>query len=202
VDLTNLVGTIGGLFQNFQAAGIAEQGYAMQAQSARIGGEIAAGGALLSAAGYRESAKAVAGSTAFNLGVDNLNTQRQLKAMSRQYQRITSQQIAQTAANGVLITGKSALMLRNEVADTVGRNFLDVKIDASNKRKAAIYESEVKQTQLENQARASEYQAAAERVMAANRAAEAEYQGEISAYSAKRKAFDAVPTIMSQLFQQ
>ncbi len=202
MDLQNLMGSLGGLFQNFQAADMAEQGFAMQAQSARIGGEIAAGGALLSAAGYRESAKAVRGATAFNLGVDTLNTQRQLKAMSRQYQRVVSQQIAQTAANGVLITGKSALMLRNEVADVVGRNFIDLKIDASNKRKATIYESQVKQTQLENQARASEYQAAAERVMAANRAAEAEYQGEIASYSAKKKAFDAVPTIMSQLFQQ
>ncbi len=202
MDLNNLIGTLGGLFQNFQAAGIAQQGYQMEAESARIGGEIAAQGALLSAAGYRQSALAVRGATVFNLGVDDLNTQRQLKAMSRQYQRVVSNQIAQTAANGVLITGKSALMLRNEAADMVGTQFIDVKLDAQNKRKATIYQSEVQQTQLENQARAAEYQAAAERVMAANRAAQAEYQGEVASFGASQKMWQGAGTIMSELFQQ
>lgn len=198
-DFTNLLGSLGGLFQSFQAAGIAQQGAAMQAQSAIIGGEIAAQGALMSAAGYRQSAVAVQQATTFNLGVEYINTQRQLKATSRQFQRVTSAQLGQMAATGAYVTSKSALMLRNEAADAFSTAFLDIRVDAENRRRAAIFESGVKQTQLENQARAAEYQAAAERVMAANRAAEATYAGEVQAFGATQKAFQAIPTLLSQL---
>jgi murein L,D-transpeptidase YcbB/YkuD len=200
-DFQNIAGMLGGLILNFQAADIAQKGADYQASTYRIGGDIAATGALLSAGGYRASAQAVQGAAAFNLGIDDLNTQRQLDAVSRQYQRTISSQIAQAASSGISVTGRSAILLRNEAADSFGNQFIDLKIDAENKRRSVIYESNVKQTQLENQARAEEYQAAAARVTAANQAQEAAYQGKIASSQAEGKAIRSIPTLLSALVE-
>lgn len=183
---------ISGLFKTFQSASLMSSAASAQAASIRTGGEIAAQGALLSAAGYRESIKAVQGATEFNLGVDSLNLQRQLSATSRQFQRTVGKQLNQQATTGISVTSKSFLQLRSEASNIFGTAMLNMKVDAENKRRATIFESQVKQTNLENQARAAEYRAEAERVMAANRAAQAEYQGDVAAFKGISKAFTSI----------
>lgn len=190
--------SLSGLFQQFQAANMISSAASAQAGTIRTGGEIAAQGALMSAAGFRESAKALQGATQFNLSIQEMNLNRQLKSASRQSQRLLGRQTVQVAATGLATTSKSFLMLRNEALDTTYRGMLNLKVDAENRRRSTIFESQVKMVNLENQARASEYRAQAERVMAANRAAEAEFQGEVAQFKAMRQGIKAIPTLLGQ----
>lgn len=201
VDTTNLIGSIAGIAQQFQAASMINSAAQAQAQSIRIGGDIAAQGSLLTAQGYRYSAQSVADATKFNLAIDKTNLQRQLKATSRQFSRLIGQQLSSQAASGANVGSKSFLQLRNEALDVYGTALLNLKIDAENTRRAKLYESQVKQVNLENQARAAEYNAQVERVMASNRAAEAAYQGEVATFKAGQSALKAVPTVLSQIYQ-
>lgn len=201
VDIVNLLGTVTGLTQQFQAASITQAGAEAQAQSIRVGGEIAAQGAALTAAGFRESAEGVRRATAFNLEIQGVNLHRQLQKTSRQMQRLLGRQITQQASSGLAIGSKSFLQLRNESLDTFNNAMLQLKVDTENRRRAQLFESQVKQVNLENQARAADYRAAAERVLASNRAAEAAFQGELAQFKATKSAIGAVPTLLSQVFQ-
>ena len=185
-----------GIGMQFMSAGIARAGAQAEAANIRTGGEIAAQGALLSAAGFRQSAASVAQATSFNLEVDKINVNRQLQATTRQYQRLIGKQINQQGGSGLAIGSKSFLMLRNESVDFMGSALLNIKLDAENTRKSRIFESEVRQMNLENQARGAEYQAAAERVLANNRAQMAEYQGEIATF---RTISKAIPSLLGSL---
>lgn len=183
---------IGNLFSAFESASITRTQGSMQANTIIQGGEVAAQGALLSAAGFRESAKAVAGATQFNLGVQQINTQRQLSSMARQMQRVVGRQLNTQAKTGLSLTSKSFLMVQAETSNFFEQQILNLKVDAENQRKSMIYESNVRQVQLENQARAAEYQAAAERVLAANRAAQARYAANSSASSSITSGFSSI----------
>ena len=201
-DFANLLGSLSGMFQQQQAVGIIQQGASAQAQTIRIGGEIAAQGSLLSASGFRTSATAVGQATSFNLSIDKTNTQRKLKSITRQFQRTLGKQTSQVAKAGISVTSKSFLQLRNETLDVFGTALLNTKLDAENSKRAKIFESQVKQTNLENQARAAEFNAAAQRVMASNRAAEAEFQGEIAAFKGQQNLNRQLPTLLGQMFQE
>ena len=198
-DLQTIIGSVGGIFQQVSAAGILTSAAEQQAQTINIGGQIAASGALLTASGFRQSADAVRQATEFNLDVDRINTQRRLKSVSRQFQRTVGRQITQQAASGFAITSKTFLQTRNETADVFGRAILNLKVDAENTRRAKLFESAVKQTNLENQARAAEFRASAERVMASNRAAAAAFQGDIASFKTTQSIIKSVPTLLGQL---
>lgn len=195
-DLLSILTGAAGVFGKFQAANLVGSAAASQAQGIRIGGEIAAQGALLSAQGFRQSAISVARATEFNLATDQINNQRRLQSISRQFQRTLGKQTVQTAKSGLALTSKSFLELRNESLDIFGRAMLNFRIDAENKRRATIFESQVKQTNLENQARAAEYRAQAERVLASNRAAEAAFQGDIARSKAIGGAIRGLTTLL------
>lgn len=200
-DTANLLKGVLGIAQQFQAASITQSAAASQANTIRVGGEIAASGAMLSAEGFRESAKAVQGATSFNLQIDRINEQRKLSSVSRQFQRTLSKQLVGAAGSGISVGSKSFLQLRNETLDVFDRTLLNLKIDAENQRRSRTFESAVKLTNLENQARASEFRAAAERVTASNRASEALFQGEIAGLKARQSGLKALPTLLSQAFQ-
>lgn len=194
-----LLGTAVGMFQQLQAGNIAQAGANAQAQTIRVGGDIAATGATLTAAGFRSSAESVKQSMVFNLEIDRINLQRKLKAASRQFQRTLGQQLTQQAASGISLTSKSALMIRNETQDVFGRAILNMKVDAENTIKAKQFESEVKQVQLENQARASDFRAEAERVLAGNKAQEVEFAGQIAKFKSTQKLIGGASTLLGQL---
>jgi len=200
-DFTDILGTTSGLLQQFQAANMVSQAAKSQAGTIRVGGEIAAQGALLSAAGFRQSAEAVKRATQFNLTVDAVNNQRRLKGVSRQFQRALGRQLNQQARTGLGLGSKSFLLLRNEALDSFERSIINIKVDTENQRRSRVFESQVKQVNLENQARAAEFRAAAERVMASNRAAETAFQGEIATFRATQSAIRGIPTVLGQIFQ-
>lgn len=164
------------------------QGAELQAQSIIQGGEVAAQGALLTAAGLRESIQGLSGALGFNLEQEKINTKRRLSAISTDFQRTIGKQLTQTAASGIALTSKSALMLQTEAANIFTNQILTTKIDAENNRRIQVYETRLRQTQLENEARGAEFRAAAERVMASNRAAEVRFQGEVAAINAQQSA--------------
>jgi hypothetical protein len=195
-DLTAILTGLGGVFGKFQAASLVSSASAAQAQNIRIGGEIAATGALLSAQGFRQSAIGVARATEFNLATDKINNYRKMQSISRQFQRTLGRQITQQARSGIGLASKSALEVRNETLNVFGRAMINFRIDAENKRRATIFESQIKQTNLENQARAAEFRAQAERVMASNRAAEAAFQGEIAQSRAIGSAISGLTTLL------
>jgi len=170
-----------GIFAELLTAELTRRAADAQAETILIGGQIESRGRLLSASAFRQSAKSVREATNFNLQVDNINTQRRLRAQSRQYQRLLGQQLSQQTRTNVSVTSKSFLMLRNETSDLMTRNLVNTKVDAENIRRSKTFESQIKQTELENRARIEEFSAAAARTMAANRAREARFQGEIAA---------------------
>lgn len=201
VDFSILGQSIMGISQILQGGDIAAAGAELQAQALIQGGEVAAQGALLSADGYRQSAKAVRQSTGFNLGVQNLNYKRRLGALSRNFQRTVSSQIAAQAGSGFSLGSGSFLSLQSETAQMFTQGIKNFKIDFENQKRATLYESQIRQVQLENQARAAEYQAAAERVLASNRAAEARFQGEVAQYKAASEVAQRIPSLLSQVFE-
>lgn len=198
-NLQNIFGMIGGITQSLRAADITAQGASIQAQQSLIGGEIAAQGSLFQAAGFRQSAVSLGQANTFNLAIDKINLQRQLQATSRQFQRTVGTQMTQQAGTGLSLTSKSYLMVRNESADLFSRAMLNMKVDAENTKRSKIFETQVRQMNLENQARGAEYQAAAERVLASNRAAMAEWQGEQAQNQAFSSAIGKLPTLLSAI---
>jgi hypothetical protein len=198
-DFGNLLQGIFGLSQVQRAADIAQQGAAQQAAAIIQGGEVAAQGALLSAEGFRVSAKSVQEATKFNLGIHQVNTQRKLSATARQFQRVTGQQISQQVTSGLALGSKSFLMVQAETRNSFERSLKNLAVDAENQRQSMRFQSQVRQVQLENQARASEFRAASERVLASNRATEARFQGEIAQNRANMQIGKALPNLLSQV---
>ena len=199
-DIGSIFQGIMGVSTILQGADIAQQGSALAAQTIIQGGEVAAQGAQFTAAGLRQSAESVRQATSFNLQVDAINTQRELSTLSRQYHRTLGTQKAQMASQGLSINSKSYMAIQANTANAFERALANTAIDAENAKRARIFESQVKQTNLENQARAADYQAQAERVLAANRAAQEQYAGEVAAHQAQSKAFGQVGSLLGNIF--
>ena len=200
VDFTNLFKSIQGISLIRQGADITQSGYDLQAQTIIQGGEISAQGAELSAEGFRVSAESIRQASIFNQQVQSINDFRRLQTASRSLQRTLGSNLAAQAASGLSLTGPSFLQVQNEVRSSFEKNMLNMKIDSENRKRAAIFETQIKMTNLENQARASEYRASAERTLAANRAAEASFQGEVAQYQASKQISQGIPTLLSQVF--
>lgn len=197
---TNTMNLLSGLFDAFAGASMITAGARASASAIRTGGDIAAQGSLLTAAGLRQNKQVVQDSLIFNLKMDAKNSIRQLSALNTQFQRTISKQLATGAASGVSVGSKSHLLIRGEAHQMAERQILQTKIDVEDSRRAKIFESKVQQTNLENQARAADYQAAAERVMASHKAAEAEFAGKASAYRSLSGVFKQAPTILQGIF--
>lgn len=181
---------------NILAGGmIAQSGAQAQASNIITAGEIQAQGSLMTAAGFRVSKQSVQDVANFNIQVQKINELRQLSSMSRQFQRTLGANMSAVSGSGISVSSKSALMVRNEVAGTFEKAMLNFKLDAENRRRATIFESNIRQTNLENQARASEYQAAASRVLAANRASETSAAGTASMFQSFTKAAGSLSSI-------
>lgn len=193
--------SVSGIFGQIQASNIASAGAESSAQSALLGGQIAAQGATLTAAGLRQSAQSIRDASIFNLGVDNLNTQRRLKSLNRQFQRTVGAQQVQAASSGLNVTSKSFMLLRNEAISEFGEAVINLKIDAINERKAKLFEAELQRSNLENQARTAEFRAASERALAQTRAGEARFSGAISRFGTQQKIASEIPTLLGQIFQ-
>lgn len=197
-DLDNLIKGLSGIAGIFSGALMTAQGANQQAAIIQQGGEAAAQGQLLTAAGLRQSAISVGAANQFNIKVDAINEQRRLAATSRQMQRMLGTQLTQQVKSGLSVSGKSFLLLKSETLSVFEQAILDIKVDAENKRRSMNYEAAVRQVNLENQARAAEYTAAVERVMASNRAAAAAFQGKVAMFGAGQELVKAIPTLLSQ----
>lgn len=147
------------------------QGSAAQQESVLQGGAIAAGGALLSASGLRQRAQSILDATEFNLQINSQNNLRKLTQLSRSMQRTLGRQLSQQASTGLSLTSKSFLQIQSETANQFDTAIQQLKIDAENVQRATIYDSLIKQTNLENEARAKEYQAQAQMTLTVTRAA-------------------------------
>ena len=168
----NLLGAIFG-------SGLSFFGGLQGANAIDRGGDIAAQGLSLSAAGFRSAASGVAGATNFNLGLQKLNSLRQLEQMSRKFQRSIGQQQTQQAGTGFAIGSKTFLIQRNESLDTFETSVLNLKVDVENKRRSTIFESQLRQTNLENQARAADFKSSSERALAGIRSSAARTQSTV-----------------------
>lgn len=186
--------------------GLAEQVFSASknkdASKAQIAGtlqssELAAQGSLLQAAGFRQTAQSLQGTTSFNLEVDKTNLQRRLKSTSRQFQRLIGKQTVQAAGTGLAISSKSFLALRNEASTEFSRELLNLKLDAENARRGKIFESSVKASQLENQARAAEFQAGLQRSQGASRSSEIAFQSRIASLKTATSVAKGLPSILS-----
>jgi hypothetical protein len=202
IDVLNLFNSFQGLTKIHQGADIAQQGAEAQAQAIMIGGEVAAQGAELSAAALRSSIKSLTDTAIFNIGISQQNEKRKIESISRQLQRAKGLQLSAQAKSGLSVTSKSFLQLQNEAFSSFEKRMLNTKIDAENSRRSQVFETQVRQTNLENQARAQEYRASAERTLSANRAAEASFQGDIAQFKAGQQTAKAIPTLLSQVFGQ
>lgn len=188
-SLLNLANVFAG---NMQIA----QGSAMQASSIIQGGEIAAVGAEMTAAGFRESAKSVRGAHNFNQKISAQNNLRHLRSITDRFSQVNSRQIAEIAGTGFASTSRSFLQIRNETANMFERGLELAKIDAINKSRKAEFETQVREVQLENQARAADYQAAASRVAASNKAAQVNFASQQRQMGNLTSAFEQMPSIL------
>jgi len=187
------------LGSQFEALNIKKSAAQSQINSLSMAGDTQYIGGILSAEGYRKSKTSVASATAYNLIQDNLNVQREMQSLSRQFQRTIGEQIVSTAAQGISLSSKSALMLRNETVNVYDEALLQLKLSAENNIRNRLYESKLKQTELEQQARASEYQAKLARVNAANRIAEIEATSAFQEKQTTSSLFKNVPTVLRQI---
>jgi hypothetical protein len=200
VDKVNLFTSILGLGQVVQGAQLAAISSDLRAQNIIQGGAISALGANLSAEGFRVAAENVRRATGFNLGVQALNDKKRLESISRQFQRTLGAQIATQTRTGLSLGSKSFLAVQNETRDIFERTLFQTKIDAENARRAALFESNVRRVNLENQARAAEYQAQASQAISASQAVAARQGGKTALAGAGIKVARAVPTLLSQIF--
>lgn len=202
VDYNNLFGSMAGLAEQWHANSLMQAATDVQINNIRASGQIAAQGALLSASGYRESAKALEPALMFNLEIDSMNHQRQLDAMGRQASRILSKQTAQVAQAGISVGSKSALMMRNEVVNNLSTQVLYSSIDTENKRRAEIFGKNMQVYTLEGQAINAENQANIATWQAEVSAVNARNQQAISSYQSNQKVMSGIPSILGQLFQE
>lgn len=121
-------------------------------------------GASQQAAAYRQSAQAVYGAAAFNIGVLNVNLNRKLEDSGRLLRRTVSTQTAQAAGSGFRVGSKSFMAIRNETVTEVLRRADQLREDAEFERQRIWYEAQVRATNLENQARAAEAAGRAQRL--------------------------------------
>ena len=172
---------------------------AAQSQASTIlqGGDVQSIGFGLQAAAYRQSKVAVQQATDFNLGINALNTHRQLKASAEQFQRVVGRQLLQQANTGLSLGSKTFLMQRNEAMDVYTRQLTNLKIDSENNRRAQVFQSNLKRVNLENQARAAEYSGQAARVNAANAATSARSKGSIAQIGSAFNVAQKLPSIIN-----
>lgn len=180
------------MYSSYLAQQTVGNGYLQQANDAMVAGNIAIGGFNLQSQSYRNSATAVQQATNFNLGVDTINLTRSLADNNRKAQRTLSQQVSQTAASGLGLTGKSYLALRNDAINTFAQQSLNLRQDYENSNRAKIYESQVTQMNLENQARATDYQAATTRYNTNKQVAAYQSQANTAYMSANRSLLKAI----------
>ena len=156
-----------------------------------------ASGGNLSGEAFRLASISVGQALSFNLGIEETNKQRQLKSVSRKFQRTIGQQISQQAASGISITSKSSMQLRNETMDVFGTSMLNLKLDHENVKRGRIFEAQIQQTNLENQARAAEFRQRADKINQTN-------QGNLNAFESSLSggggAGGAVSSIIGGLF--
>lgn len=181
INFNNFFQGVFGTISTMRSNSIIRQGAAQQASSIVQGGEIAAQGALISAQGFRQAIQGLSDTLDFNLKIEKINTKRKLSTISTNFQRTIGRQLTQTAKSGISLTSKSSLMLQTEAANIFTNQILNTKIDSENARRSQVFQTQLRQTQLENQARAAEFRAQAERVLASNRAAQVSFQGSAAA---------------------
>lgn len=148
------------------SAGIGIQAGRAQAQTIRRGADIITQGAMLTASGLRTSAESVKKEAASNIEVAKVNEYRRLQSISRQFQRTLGRQTVQAAKSGIAVGSKSFMQLRNETSNIFKRTILDLKTDTEDAIQNRLFESRIKQANLENQARAFEFKATNERYLA------------------------------------
>ena len=198
-EYNNPIQSFLGFGQQYVAYNIKKSAAQTQINSLNMAGDLEYSGGMLSAEGYRNSKRSVSNATSYNIAQDNINVQREMQSLGRQFQRTIGEQVVATAAQGISLTSKSALMLRNETVNVYDKALLQVKLNAENNIRNQLYESRVKQSELEQQAVASEYQAKLARVVAANRAAEVEAMQKAQKKQAISGFLRDVPTLLNQL---
>lgn len=199
-DIANLFGSLFGAGEIFRGAMLQRDAARQQASIIEVGGQLTYAGQQLTAAGLREQAKQASESLKFNQQIDNLNTQRQLKATSRAFQRTLGQQITTAATSGLDLTSKSFLQLRNEASDVFQQELQNIRIDAENRTRAQTFDTRIRQVNLENAARAAEHAASVGQTLTTLKANQARNAGELQIFSAAQEVGRGLPTLLSQVF--
>jgi len=202
IDWNNFGQSFSGLSQIYQADSIQQSATANQISQIRYSGQVAAQGAMLSAEGYRKQAALIPKILNFNLDIDRLNTQRNLDAQSRQFQRLLGAQVSQIAASGASLSSGSALQIRNETINTFANRMLQTRTDAENKKRTEIFNANMQQFQLEEQASVEDYNAKLAQWNAEVQTINAKNAASVRSWQYQRSASSMIPTLFSELFQE
>lgn len=202
IDWNNFGQSFSGLSQIYQADSIQQSATANQISQIRYSGQVAAQGAMLSAEGYRKQAALIPKILNFNLDIDRLNTQRNLDAQSRQFQRLLGAQVSQIAASGASLSSGSALQIRNETINTFANRMLQTRTDAENKKRTEIFNANMQQFQLEEQASVEDYNAKLAQWNAEVQTINAKNAASVRSWQYQRSASSMAPTLFSELFQE
>jgi len=155
-----------GIGGQFLGAGLQFGAAQERAQSIIDGAEISAAASGMTAAGYRQSARAVEQAAQFNQSIDALNLSRRLDSIARAQRLTTGKQLTAQATSGLSLGSKSFLMVQSEARSMFETSLLNVRIDAENQRRSNRFQTQVQQATLENKARAAEFQASSSRAIA------------------------------------
>lgn len=124
------------------------------------GERLAQQGSQVAATAFRNAGVASLAAAEYNVSIEQLNTSRNLDALSREIRSFTSSQKVAAASSGLSITSKSFLSVMNDTLDTFSNQVVDVKNSSKQAQKAILFEGKAAQVEFENRARAAEFQGA------------------------------------------
>jgi hypothetical protein len=163
----------------------------VQARHIKTSGEIAKDEAQYQAKVSRQQIAFERNKLNMNLVSDALNTQRQLRALSRRRTRAVGSILAKQGASGINVASRSSQLVRKDAHEEATREILFTKQASENRRRAMRFQSGFNQIQAENRARALDQRAEAAVVQAYNRAFEAVFSANLRASNTRIQAMKA-----------
>ncbi len=199
-NMPNFLDAFQGISLINEGASISIDGGNLAAGSYRMAGKQALEGGLYSAEVYRNSGKAASIATAYNQALDQLNTNRQKSALSREISTTTSYNRAVQGGSGISLSSKSYLSVANKVMADYERKNVQMTNSAIQRQQQMGFEGQLAVMNAENQARNAEYQGQVAKANYENQARQAEYEGQVGAYKANSKAGQATTDLVKDAF--
>lgn len=151
-------------------------------------GSMAVNAAKLGAASYRSAGISSIATANYNIGLDQVDTARQLDTLSRNAASVFSTQRAQMAKSGISISSRSFLADTNSTLSNYERQIVQMRNSATQRQQIMLYEGQAAQVQYENAARATEYQGTIK-----------QYESSIGSYQAEQKQSQNYASVFSNL---